>query len=69
MKSLFLSFLMCMTATVAFALDVTGLRTEDYHNPVGLEVRKAYRQEMNCLVDEIYKVNKPRKHRFLLRRL
>ena len=37
MKSLFLSFLMCMTATVAFALDVTGLRTEDYHNPVGLD--------------------------------
>lgn len=37
MKNLLLSFLMCMAATTAFALDVTGLRTEDYHNPVGLD--------------------------------
>lgn len=40
-----------------------------YDTMVRPEVRKAYRQEMNCLVDEIYKVNKPHKHRFLLRRL
>ena len=37
MKNLLFSFLVCMTVSSAFALDVTGLRTEDYHNPVGID--------------------------------
>ena len=37
MKKLFLSFFMCMAAAWVFALDVTELRTEDYHNPVGID--------------------------------
>ena len=37
MKNLLFSFLVCMTVSSVFALDVTGLRTEDYHNPVGID--------------------------------
>ena len=37
MKKLLLSFFMCMAAAWVFALDVTELRTEDYHNPVGID--------------------------------
>lgn len=40
-----------------------------YDQMVRPEVREAYQQEMNCLVEQIYKLNKPRKHRFLLRKL
>ena len=35
-KRLFFLYV-CMVAIPAFALDVTGLRTEDYHNPVGID--------------------------------
>ena len=37
MRNLLLSFLLSMAVTAAHALDVTGLRTEDYHNPVGID--------------------------------
>ena len=40
-----------------------------YDQMVHPEVRKAYQLEMDLLVDQIYKLNKPRKHTFLLRRL
>ena len=33
------------------------------------DVREAYRQEMECLIDRIYELNKPRKHHFQLRKL
>jgi hypothetical protein len=40
-----------------------------YDQMVRPEVREAYRQEMELLVDLIYKLNQPRKHHFLLRRI
>lgn len=40
-----------------------------YDQMVRPEVREAYQQEMNLLVDRIYKLNKPRKHTFLLKKL
>ena len=39
-----------------------------YEQMVRPEVRKAYQKEMELLVDQIYKLNQPRKHTFLLRR-
>ena len=33
------------------------------------EVRKAYQQEMDCLIDRIYELNQPRKHSFMLKKL
>ena len=35
-KRLFFLF-SCLMALPAFALEVTNLRTEDYHNPVGID--------------------------------
>ena len=40
-----------------------------YDQMVHPEVREAYRQEMECLVDRIYELNCPRKHTFLLRKI
>ena len=40
-----------------------------YDQMVHPEVREAYRQEMECLVDRIYELNQPRKHTFLLKRI
>ncbi|MBO7069465.1 MAG: SGNH/GDSL hydrolase family protein [Bacteroidaceae bacterium] len=40
-----------------------------YDQMVHPEVREAYRQEMDCLVDRIYELNQPRKHTFLLKKL
>ena len=40
-----------------------------YDQMVRPEVREAYQQEMNCLVDQIYKLNKPKKHTFILREI
>ncbi|MCR5849521.1 MAG: SGNH/GDSL hydrolase family protein [Bacteroidaceae bacterium] len=40
-----------------------------YDQMVHPEVREAYRQEMECLIDRIYELNKPRKHHFQLRKL
>lgn len=37
-----------------------------YDQMVHPEVRKAYQQEMECLVDRIYELNQPRKHSFKL---
>lgn len=37
MKHLLSFLMMCVTANVVYALDVTGLRTEDYRNPVGID--------------------------------
>ena len=40
-----------------------------YEQMVRPEVREAYKQEMDLLVDRIYELNQPKKHTFLLRRL
>ncbi len=40
-----------------------------YDQMVRPEVRDAYRQEMELLVDRIYKLNRPRKHTFRLKKL
>ena len=40
-----------------------------YDQMVHPAVREAYHQEMELLVDQIYKLNRPRKHTFLLRRI
>lgn len=40
-----------------------------YDQMVRPEVRKAYQEEMDCLVERIYELNQPRKHSFLLRKL
>ena len=40
-----------------------------YDQMVHPEVREAYLQEMNLLVDQIYKLNRPKKHTFVLNRL
>ena len=40
-----------------------------YEQMVRPEVREAYRQEMECLVSQIYKLNKPKKHTYRLRDL
>ena len=40
-----------------------------YDQMVRPEVREAYRQEMEQLVDQIYKLNRPQQHRFQLRKI
>ena len=40
-----------------------------YDQMVRPEVREAYRQEMELLVDRIYDLNQPKKHHFLLRKI
>ena len=40
-----------------------------YDQMVHPEVRAAYQQEMDCLVDRIYELNQPKKHTFLLKKL
>jgi len=40
-----------------------------YDQMVRPEVRKAYQQEMELLVERIYELNRPRKHTFLLKKL
>lgn len=40
-----------------------------YDQMVHPEVREAYHQEMECLVDRIYELNRPTKHTFLLKRI
>ena len=40
-----------------------------YDQMVRPEVREAYRQEMELLVEQIYRLNRPKKHTFLLREL
>lgn len=40
-----------------------------YDQMVRPEVRAAYQQEMDCLIDRIYELNQPKKHKFLLKKL
>lgn len=40
-----------------------------YDQMVHPEVREAYRQEMECLVDRIYELNRPTKHTYILRKI
>ena len=61
MKKQILSSLLCMLTLSASALDVTGLRTEDYRNPVGLDRTRIHlswqlESQQRAVVQTSYKV-------------